>query len=206
MGMKKERKKRQQKKQTKTACATQTLRNKLSSNPFMTQKQMAQTCRCSVSTIRRALNTMNYTHKKPSHTFCGSNTALNKWNKLMFDLKIQNINVHDVVSIDESSFDSLQIPNKGWSPQGSRIKIQTRMKSRSKCSLIMAVTTYGILTYNIVKGACDTRKYMTFLRTLIKSDEGSSFSLGMISAYSSLEWHNTAAQMHNRMFFSPCRK
>lgn len=84
-----------------------------------------------------------------------------------FKDKIKNIPHTNIISIDESSFDSHISHNLAWSTKGTKLaKINTRNKVRY--TIISAVSNSKIINNQIILGSCNGTTFMKFIKDTIK--------------------------------------
>ena len=76
-----------------------------------------------------------------------------------------NINLDNVISIDEMSFNLSSQPFKGWSPKGNKCIVNkcNKFVKGERYTITMAVSNNKIIDYTIVKGSLTTIKFTSFI-------------------------------------------
>ena len=120
----------------------------------------------SMSTTRRIIKKIGFTRKKVS-VLLNPNTPeqvekIDKFKQIM-----QTFSTEDVVSIDESSFDSRMRSTHGYSAKGERIRHKQTVTSRNRHSLCCGVSVSGIEAYRIVEGSMNTFEFIQYLKDLL---------------------------------------
>jgi transposase len=79
----------------------------------------------------------------------------------------RGVDMDSVVSIDESSFYIDMKPVYGYSRRGERLLVPKSIKrDKQRVSLLMAITTGGVLAYHVHPGSINGQIFGTFLREL----------------------------------------
>ena len=154
---------------------------------------------CSLSSVYRAKDAIGMSRKRASKLWFGAYGAnwplcghtppvddekrkqiVDDFSKAILEIPIQN-----VISVDESSFDSRMIPFYGYSFKGKQLKPQHFTKtslSRNRLSLIYGVACDGVKGKRIVNGSANTTEFINFLEeTLPKCQSQSHVLLDNIS-------------------------
>lgn len=116
----------------------------------------------SKSAIYLVLKNNDMTNKKISQKIVPKNRNIKK----QIDVLINKINTYDsnnVVSIDESSFDTHMCPNYGWSKKGQPIKKIIKIPSKKRKTLTLAITKNQIIGYNLIDGSSKAGNFKIFL-------------------------------------------
>lgn len=114
------------------------------------------------SSIYRILKKHNITNKKIYNKYVPPKRNIKKEvKKLLKDVK--EVGINNIVSIDESSFDTHIRPNNGWSKKGSAIK-RTITPVRKRKTLTLAVTSEKVLDYDIINGSSNALNFEKFLK------------------------------------------
>jgi putative transposase len=84
----------------------------------------------------------------------------------IFKNKIKNISLDDIISIDESSFDSHLGSNKGWSKKGDK-KILIRTNKKIRYSVICSISNKKVFLTKLIKGSCNGKIFLNYIKELI---------------------------------------
>ena len=113
------------------------------------------------SSVYRILKKHNVTNKKIHKKFVPINKNIKKEvNELI--TKVSKIGVDNIISIDESSFDTHMCPNNGWSKKGNPIKKILR-PIRKRKTLTLAVDKNNVIGYNLINGSSNAVNFKKFL-------------------------------------------
>ena len=90
-----------------------------------------------------------------------------KFNNLKnrFNRDIKNTNINNIVSIDESSFDTHIHANYGWSLKGTPIEV-IKKKPRERFSVISGITNKKVIYTELVKGSVNKVGFTGFMSSL----------------------------------------
>jgi len=80
--------------------------------------------------------------------------------------KIKTIKKENIISIDESSFDTHINAHYGWNIKGSSIEVQ-KVKQRKRFSIISAISIKKIIHTTIVKGSINAEIYTDFIKEVV---------------------------------------
>lgn len=80
-----------------------------------------------------------------------------------FAVTLSTINPADVLSVDESSFDSNMAPLRGYSPKGVPFVVAMQRSARKRVSLTLAVSNTSMVHWTIVPGSSNGVLFRTFL-------------------------------------------
>ena len=80
--------------------------------------------------------------------------------------KVHMIDKKNIISIDESSFDTHINSHCGWSKKGSRINIIKR-KQRIRYSVISAISINKVINVTIIKGYVNSVMFIEFIKNVI---------------------------------------
>ena len=120
----------------------------------------------SKSSIYRILKINNITNKKVTQKIIPKKiNNKEKINELLQKVKL--IDSNQIISIDESSFDTHMNPNYGWSKKGNKITKIFNTPRRIRKTLTLAVSKNKIIGYNIINGASNTQNFKNFLENKI---------------------------------------
>ena len=116
----------------------------------------------SMSTTRRAIQKLGLTRKKVSEILVPKTPEQIEKIK-EFRQKIITVPIDDIISVDESSFDSRMLSTHGYSKKGERIMHAETLKTRNRHSLCCGVSVDGIETQYIVEGSMNTEEFKKHL-------------------------------------------
>ena len=119
----------------------------------------------STSTISYNLRKLRYSKKTLTNVVNFNNLSQERHK---FEKWFKEIDPHSVISIDETAFHLNMKPLKGYSKKGSRLYHKTHNKQYrgQKISLLLAITTKGILGYKLQNKNFNTSEYNTFIQNL----------------------------------------
>lgn len=80
--------------------------------------------------------------------------------------KINTIKKENIISIDESSFDTHINAHYGWNIKGSSIEVQ-KVKQRKRFSIISAISIKKIIHTMIVKGSINAEIFTEFIKEVV---------------------------------------
>jgi transposase len=117
----------------------------------------------SKSSIYRILKENNMSYKKIGRKIVPSNANIDEKIKNLKE-EVKKYDSYNIVSIDESSFDTHIRPQYGWSKKGTPIKKILTTSTRKRKTLTLAVTKKGVLGKNIINGASNAINFCKFLK------------------------------------------
>lgn len=131
----------------------------------------------SKSSIYNLLKTMNITKKKIyKRSFFMTKIKKNQLVKEFKD-KLKDRPIDDIISIDESSFDTHIHHNYGWSLKGKKITV-VKTKQRVRYTVIAAVSTKKVLHIKIIKNSANRDTFLDFINELIaKLEQNKQYSI-----------------------------
>jgi transposase len=143
----------------------------ITDNPFYSMLDLKSMCEkhgihVSSHTIWRVLRARDFTYKRC--TYVVHNVDKQSTQELLErihekQMELQECGIENVVSIDEVPFYEEMVPLYGWAPKGQPLYCK-KTRLRSKChSLIVAITTQGVMASYWVKGNNNKNKFRYFL-------------------------------------------
>ena len=123
------------------------------------------TTKLSLKTISKYMSTNDYTRKKVSCQLFNKDSAQLDILQNKFRNRLNKINNDNIICIDETYFFSNSHASYGWSLKGKRIKKYVSYK-RIKYSLLMAITTKGILAYELYDTNIDHKIFHRFIQKI----------------------------------------
>ena len=157
---------------------------------------------CSMSTTRRAMKKLGLSRKRVSKIL-NPNTPEQIKKIKDFRKTVKSIPLEDVISIDESSFDSRMLPHYGYSMKGLRIKNKVTLNSRDRQSLVCGVSTDSVENHYIVDGSMNKIEFMKFLQSTLPNCKQSVILLDNISFHKSKEVLKIISDHGKRVIFVP---
>lgn len=150
-----------------TAFVLDTIRYHLDRDPFLTAVDLAnlvqRDCdiKLSKNTIPSCLRRIGYSRKK---TYARSpDTLAMQVRRNEYQAQIQTVNMHDVISIDETCFYMDAKPSYGYAQKGTRIGVPLTRYRKSKVTLILAVGTGGVQHWSLFHGSVDGKTFAKFV-------------------------------------------
>lgn len=161
-------------KETNNKCAKIKLlvSTKISENPYNTIVHVhlsinhEHQIRCSLSTVRRVFKSLGLSRKRASRIM---NPDPEKREAQILDFKerIKSIPVTDVLSVDETSIDSIMRPHYGWCTKGQRLECGPTPKARNRISFICGIACDGVKGGHFVEGSGNTNEFKRFLNSTL---------------------------------------
>lgn len=121
----------------------------------------------SKSSIYNILSELSITHKKIKNKPIIKNKKLHNKDKKQFIKKINNININDIISIDETSFDTKISADYGWFYKGKQLIRKTYIKQIIRYTLICAISSKRIIHSKLIKGSSNGLDFKNFIEELI---------------------------------------
>lgn len=148
-------------------------------NPFYTRNQIQNLIlikfnfKIGLRKLRKVIHSLNYTYKKAKYLVIKNKNYIEKLQKerTEFKNKIKMLNIDNIISIDESSFNNLYGSNlKGHSLKGQQINIPINEKKFINNSLLMALTTKTIIEHEIHINKINSSIFKSFIESVIKKN------------------------------------
>ena len=144
--------------------------NALASNPCMSLQQLAGLVskQCKINrtnrTVGKWLSTMKYSRKKVYNTI---ETTISSDKVNEFCSSYSSLTNEDIICIDEAGFYIGDHCRYGYSKRGRRIHVSSsRTLRKSRLSLIMAISSSGIVHYKIIEGNCNKSLFIQFINEM----------------------------------------
>ena len=127
---------------------------------------------CSYATVLRAKSSLGLSRKRAPKiwkppTKCEEARTVKLHE---FVSKVNDIPLSEILSVDETSFDSRIAPLYGYCRKGERLPPFDHSdgpSSRSRLSVITGVSTEGVKGHRIIDGSANTIEFMSFLRDVL---------------------------------------
>ncbi len=121
----------------------------------------------SKSLLYKCISSMNLSKKKIRKHFIYTKQYIRNDQIINFKKAIENTNLSNIISIDETSIDTHISNDYGWSKKGKRIiKINKNLKVRY--TVISAISNKKILLNKIIKGSANAVIFVNFIKELIE--------------------------------------
>ena len=146
-------------------------------NPFISKNDVKKIIKdefnfkLSNKKINKIFKHLNLTKKKPKKHMIKNYDYINEISKLRdeFINKIKKENINKIISIDETGIKSFITDYLyGYSKKGTKINIPLTNLSFKNQSIIMALTTENVLTYEIIDDNINSNYYHNFIDKTIK--------------------------------------
>ena len=120
-----------------------------------------------------------------------------------FRSTVKNIPLEDILSVDESSFDSRMRPTYGYSPKGQRIRNHATLTSRDRHSLVCGVSTEGVEGHYIVHGIVNKVFFLDFLKNTLPNCKQNTVLLDNVSFHKSKDVLKAIEDSGKNVIFVP---
>ena len=155
------------------------IKNIIYINPFITRKEISEkvlfnfNIKLTLNNISKIYKKLNMTRKKPKYHIIKNQDFMDKLieKRKIFLEEISKENINKIISIDEAGFNKLLSNNKGLSIKGTPINIPIKQKLDKNISLLLAITTSGILHFNINKENTNSIVFYNFIKEIISKLE-----------------------------------
>jgi hypothetical protein len=146
----------------------QALADKLSSlireQPLQTVDTMTKALQdegylCSRSGVYRALRHAGFTNKVAAVRVLPDKDRIDNARRL-FAQRISAVDVANMISVDETSFDSWMTSRRGYAPRGQRLRHEVVAPRRQRCTLILGVRPSGEFTSLVVPGSAEETNFV----------------------------------------------
>ena len=136
-------------------------------NRFILQKLIAKKFKVKISlaSIYNILKINYISFKKQKTKIILKNLKEHNKMKLKMIKKLKTLNVDDIISIDEVSFDNHMQSIYCWSKKGD-IKIKINNNSRIRITAIAAISNKKVLLTKLIKGSANGNDFKNFLKDL----------------------------------------
>lgn len=155
-----------------TTAVLDALKSRLDKDPFLTAVDLVsmvqRDCNVTLSknTIPSCLRRIRYSRKK---TYARSpDTSAMQTRRDEFQAMLQTVDLHDVISIDETCFYLDAKPSYGYAKKGTRIGVPLTRYRKSKVTLILAVGTSGVQHWALFHGSVDSKTFAKFVTEIPK--------------------------------------
>jgi transposase len=158
---------RQQIRQDITTC----IKRCIQENPFTTMRAMAHSVAVECGLIRsgrtmgRYMKCVGFTRKVASRriNYTHDNRLIETFCRSYIDACDDGV----LVSVDEACFYMGDHPKRGWARRGERLSVMGgRSMRRSKFTLVMAVSSTGIVGYEVLEHNCKKPDFVRFIERL----------------------------------------
>jgi transposase len=144
-------------------------------NPFITRNEVIEyiylqyKIKLTINNISKLYKILKMTRKKPKYHIIKNQKFMDELieKRSLYNREIKNKNINKIISIDESGFNKLFSIHKGISEKGTKINIPIKQKLDKNISLLLAVTTNGILNFQIKKENINSILFYNFIKETI---------------------------------------
>ena len=180
----------------------------LKKNPFLTIqsvcKEIAQCCKVRYSTrkVSRIVSKLGYTKKKAFNVIDYTPPPERVLDFCNTYLGFQD---NDLICIDEAGFYVGDHGRRGYAPCGKRLHVSSgRSLRKSKFTLIMAVTTAGVLHYEVlVDSNCRKNDFLNFIDNLPSTSTPKAIVMDNIRFHHSKETMKSLSSKGYTVIFTP---
>lgn len=165
-------------------------------NPFLTKNEIKQFIKkqfnlsLSNKKINKIFKHLNFSKKKPKKYIVKSAEYIDTLSKLRDDFlnKIKKENIDKIISIDETGLQNF-INNyiMGYSPKGESISIPSTQLSFKNQTILFAITTEKIISYDIFNENVNTDLYYNFIKKTIECLTSKNY----IFIFDNVSFHNS---------------
>lgn len=162
---------KQRKRSDVFAGARSCLRHALAENPFLTMHELSDILKrkCGISRSRfttgRWRQQLGITRKKAFRTVPANATSHAVRQEFCNEYALADDG--NIVCIDEAGFYVGDIPRRGYAPRGKRLNVcASKSLRRSKMTLIMAVSSVGVVHHQILDHNCRKTDFLEFMEEL----------------------------------------
>jgi len=123
-----------------------------------------------IDTIYKWFRKLNITYKKVNKKkILVRKQQVKKVKALMDQIKLVE-DPNNIISIDESHFETGMIPAKSWSLKGKKIYNKTYNKTRKNISLLTAISKQKVIGYENVNGSINGQIFLDFIKRIYHDD------------------------------------
>jgi len=144
----------------------------LDRDPFLTAADLVSAVHtdCNVtlskSTIPSCLKRIHYSRKR---TYARSpDTEAMQARRRDYSERVSTIDMHDVISVDETCFYLDAKPSYGYAKRGVRIGVPLTRYRKAKVTLILAIGSGGVQHYALFHGSVDAKTFAKFVTEIPK--------------------------------------
>lgn len=153
----------------------ETIRDSVTKNNFLKLNQIQSIIEetlgitLSLESIRKCLKIQKFSRKRIKKIVVKSKEYYQnlKNQREQFIKRIKSLQIDNIISIDESSFNKEMKESYGYSEIGKPVIQTTTSQRHQKYSLLMAITNNKVLSYQIHKGSINKEIYYSFLNSMI---------------------------------------
>lgn len=153
-------------------------------NPFIHRKQIILDVyikfkiTLTLNNISKIYKILNMTRKNPKYHIVKNIKYMDELieKRKIFLEKVNQLNINKIISIDESGFNKLLPFNKGLSIKGTNIHVPVKCKVNKNISLLLAITTNGVLNLHISKENINSIIFREFIKNTITKLESNNYT------------------------------
>jgi transposase/predicted DNA-binding protein YlxM (UPF0122 family) len=189
------------------------INNVVYKNPFIKKNEIIDivkntfNIKLTLNNITKIYKQLNLTRKKPKYHVIKNINYLEQLieKRKVFFNEINNYDINKIISIDESCFDKLFNTTKGLSKKGDHINIPSKLKNNKKTSLLMAISTNGIINNILKNDNINGLIFFDFIKNIIDNLNGSNY----IFLFDNVNFHHNKKTLEliistgNKYIFTP---
>ena len=157
----------------------------------------------SLSTVHRCVRRLGMTRKLASK-IRDPNTIEERQRAIQEFLgRTMDLDVNDIVSVDETSFDTRQRPRYGYCHSGKRLPPCSTSRPRSRATMICGTTTQGVQVTRCICGSGNKQEFLAFVDQLLAVCPQRYVLLDNISFHKSKEVLDTLQRAGKTAIFTP---
>jgi len=153
------------------------------------------------------LKKLNFTYKNVYNKVICNHKSFHYKNVRKFIRKCNSIDPNKLVSIDESSFNTLMIPTKGWNKKGhGLVKYIKSSTKRIRYSLLCAISNNKILLFKFFhKGSINGAQFCSFMEEFNKKYKNRHIIIDNASIHKTIKVQQIVKKSKNELLFNvPC--
>lgn len=186
---------------------SQAVISELEKQPFHTLKTLrdAVGASLSVSSVARIVRDAGFFRKKASWRI-GPRNNDNEKVAFLRNLQTRALSCDQsstLVSIDETGFCTTQLPIRGYSRVGKRLRASKTQRVRIHLSCAMAIDDRGNVSYHLEHGAYNGTKFYDFVKHLYPCPKGSGVILDNVAFHKSRKVRNLLRRRSLSILFTP---
>lgn len=193
----------------------------LAEQPFHTLKSIRQSLQTHLSTssVARVVRDVGFSRKKamwkiiPRDTEHEKNVFVKALRTRLHQSRypadssgdeVPSSNIHSpFVSLDETSFCTSQLPVRGYSKVGVRLRTSKIQRKRLHLSCAMAIDSSGNLVYRLEPGAFNGDKFQNFVKSLPHYPRGSTVVMDNVAFHKSRRVRHLLSRRGLAILFTP---
>lgn len=149
------------------------------------------------------LKKLNFTYKNVHNKVICNHKSFHNKNVRKFIYKCNSFDQNKLVSIDESSFNTLMIPTKGWYKKGHKLVKYTKSSTkRIRYSLLCAISNDKILLFKLFKGSINSTQFCSFMSEFNKKYKNRHIIIDNASIHKTIKVRQIMKISSNELLFN----